>query len=1326
MPDFNDVVRHVILRITVDQAGLAESLAAARGKLAALKNSEKEINKERSKNHETVTKAIQAQNIALGDNERAHQAAQRARAGQSDSGAQAVRDQTKAINDETSAVKGQILEEAKAEQIRVKTRQSELDAIDARSRKAKDAAQQEIKNDVLIDGVKKKIEADQKQHDLDARARRSRENKQTVAEVEKALAEAKQIQEAARNLKLGGQTARTTKAAESSARVTAAQAKAAETVSRTAEVDERRARSEAREKQAAEDKKKREQEAEKRAADRAVREAARTLRAAGQEAERERKQQEREERAGASAAQRAAAKEERDRKAAEREAARAAAKEERDRKAAERESERVRQAAARDAERERKAAERDRKVAEREVERDRKKVEREYSQAVAENKRRDDRARADRYRPTRNLDEVVERAERSAYAEEVRRRQREAVRVSRDRQQHPFVAIFNDVARAASAATAGPDDTRYARSVRAMREVGQETGKVRVALAAFWRQWKTGEGDAVSVLEGIRYRVNNLRRELRSSNSPGGGGNLFHNLTGAIGEAAKAAGGALQSVAGHLFSFKGLIVLVAAAMGPLVAIIGAVGAAGLGLVSVLVSLSGVLLALPGLIGAAVAGFGALAIVMSPLSSVFSAFSAAQKEATANAKAGTTAQLDYRDALLSRRQAELAYQRAVQDLPRAEQKLSQARKQAARDIEDYRLARQKLRYDEEGAALGAESAELEFRKSLVDPTKTGLDRRIAQHNLEGAYFDKRDQDVAGRRLLEDSSEAFRKGIEGSDEYISALRGVQDATLDVSQTYVAWQKAILAVDKARKESLAGGTAASALQAELAKLPSQTRKVVQAILDLHDEYDDLRDDLSENIFGPLSKETGKFAEVLEDLRSFLTPVSVAIGELAKRALDLFTNPEWKKFFSDQGDEAAYIFEQLGDGALSLAGGLKAVVEEAAPFVRWLVDGVKSLAGEFDDWANSKAGRKSISDFLALTKKRIQEIWPIIKNVASGFADFFTALNSPGADGSADFTTKLIAGLTEASETFADLGKAALDPKSGFRKWLDNVGPLIKDVATFLGAAATSLGKMFSDPANMQEAHDLLKNLAEKWMPQLAGIFERLSESGAISGLAAAIGSIFDSINEFLDNGGIEALNVLAEVLVDLANVLKLLGEAGVLAGFASWAQDDSTDKDGKKKSTLATTDDVSGGALFGALTPVVDWLWAHAPKRMSGGLIEGVYQGIEDTARVMATPDEFIVRRSKVMQPGVKAFLRDFNEDRIKMSDLYGGLAAATSPQVMSMVPPTAQALTGAIPSVVNHTVNHAPLMGDVTIHNPVREKSENSLRRQVQIAAIRHRR
>jgi len=127
----------------------------------------------------------------------------------------------------------------------------------------------------------------------------------------------------------------------------------------------------------------------------------------------------------------------------------------------------------------------------------------------------------------------------------------------------------------------------------------------------------------------------------------------------------------------------------------------------------------------------------------------------------------------------------------------------------------------------------------------------------------------------------------------------------------------------------------------------------------------------------------------------------------------------------------------------------------------------------------------------------------------------------------------------------------------------------------------------------------------------------------------------------------------------------------------------------------------------------------------RKMSGGLIEGVYQGIQDTAKVWATPGEFMIRKSVVDQPGAKAFLSDFNEGRINPSHFFGGLAAATAP-VMSIVPPEAQTMTGSVPTVVNNTVNHAPVMGDVTINNPVRERSEHSLRRQVQIAAIRHRR
>jgi hypothetical protein len=131
--------------------------------------------------------------------------------------------------------------------------------------------------------------------------------------------------------------------------------------------------------------------------------------------------------------------------------------------------------------------------------------------------------------------------------------------------------------------------------------------------------------------------------------------------------------------------------------------------------------------------------------------------------------------------------------------------------------------------------------------------------------------------------------------------------------------------------------------------------------------------------------------------------------------------------------------------------------------------------------------------------------------------------------------------------------------------------------------------------------------------------------------------------------------------------------------------------------------------------------------AKGKMSGGIIEGVYQGIEDHVRILATPGEFMMRKRAVDEPGAKAILTDWNEGRIKVSDLVGGLAASTAPPVMSIVAPDTSNLTGRVPSVVNHTVNHAPVFGgDVVINNPVREKSEFSLRRQLQMSANRHRR
>jgi hypothetical protein len=123
----------------------------------------------------------------------------------------------------------------------------------------------------------------------------------------------------------------------------------------------------------------------------------------------------------------------------------------------------------------------------------------------------------------------------------------------------------------------------------------------------------------------------------------------------------------------------------------------------------------------------------------------------------------------------------------------------------------------------------------------------------------------------------------------------------------------------------------------------------------------------------------------------------------------------------------------------------------------------------------------------------------------------------------------------------------------------------------------------------------------------------------------------------------------------------------------------------------------------------------------KKQSGGLVDGLSDGRVDNRHHLLTPGEFVVRKKAVDQPGAKQLLHDINEGRLDPSVLYAGLNLAvrsTTSLASRRVPAVAPQAT----TVTNTNTRNAGLsLGDITIHNPVREPSGRSLRRTLQTLA-----
>lgn len=1119
MSELGNVVRHVILRIVVDQSTLAAELQKARQALKDHAKSEQEANRERVKDYDKVTSAIDRNSEAIDENADANEALERSRSKGAKAAEEAHRQRTKNIQDETEATRRQIREEAEAESIRAKSNQSTLDSIqkrtdrrlenlDKEAKREEELSSAERSNDILIDSLKTRLATEQRQRDEADAKRAAVEHDKEIARLNAEIAKTEKLNEATRNARLAGQTQRANSRNESQSRQDATDSRA---------------------------------------------DAARTTQAAKDQASLFDQQQTNSKRQAELDDKFQAAKTARERK---------------DLNDLAREKQQL--AAARNntstssIRKDTADIARDTAVARRSITEEQNRVVEKYAEPRAELQQQKLEESITSEVQKREL--IEERITSLRYSNERSAlRSEQAANRAGLRDERGFKGLAYTGTSLASgfrqnfASRDESTEVQTSRISNAFRSLGEDvskTGNSSNVVKRFYDELRKVPGSReIESMGRFRSALNGVRRAVDDLPRSGGGGpisrlgsNLLDNLDGI-------SDGITNRVSklGRVFGgFRGIILLVGVAFGPLAAILGSVGAAALGLASNLGALSGALLALPGLITSAVAGFGALALVIKPLSGVFSAFSAAQKEAaTATASGVTAAQsaaLAYQQAAFAQAQAQTAATRAVQDAPRALEALTEARRDATRKIEDYRTALKRLKYDEEGAELGVESSSLAYRTALADPTKTNLDRRIAQHDYQGSLNDQEDQQTSEKRLKEDSKTAFQKGIEGSDEVITATRNYQDALSNVTGTELALKAAIEATKKAQtQQATGGGTAAAELKAKLAELPPKTRDVVQSILDLNGAFKDMRKRLSELVFGPVSKDTGKFKDALKELESFLSPAAAAIGTLLDNAVKLLTNPEWKKFFATEGKEAGTTIGKLGQALLDAADGFRGIITSSKDFTDFVVNGIGKGAATFKNFANStdKDGKSPITKFLEITKKRIQEFVPIIKDFADGIGGFFTALNTPNKGEKKDFTTKINDGILGIAENFKKLGEQAAKPNSGFRKWLDEVGPLLKDVVGFLGSAGSFFGKLFADKDNVEEAKKILGVLSDKILPYLVTTFDNLSKSGVISKIFSGIGDAIDGINNFLKGGGTTALSVFATIVENIGTTIDFLSK-------------------------------------------------------------------------------------------------------------------------------------------------------------------------------------
>ena len=623
-----------------------------------------------------------------------------------------------------------------------------------------------------------------------------------------------------------------------------------------------------------------------------------------------------------------------------------------------------------------------------------------------------------------------------------------------------------------------------------------------------------------------------------------------------------------------------IIAAVVAALNPLVALLGAVGMAAFGLASNIASLSGAFLALPGILSAVVAGIGSVVAAMGGVGNVFKTFNA-MKKATGGSTGGAVGEsaAERADRLA---RAELNLARAQRNVQKAQQSLNKAREQALKDLIDLRLEVSRASLNEERALVSLQEARDNYNNVMADPGSQLGDKMDAALRIKEAEAELEDVRRRNAEAQKELNEAERKGIENSDQVLDAKENLQDAILDEREAQRNLQKEY-AGTSAGASALA--TATNEYQEALAKLSPSARTFVLALIALQGQWEEMRRSLQEAFFSEFVDQIDKLPQIIQNIGNFLRPAASSMGRFVDSFLQLLASPEWSSDIILIGESNGRILDSMGDGAISLMNALKDLMIAAAPFTEWLVSSLAIGAENFAELV--KNGRESgdLARWLETVAGRLERWWNIIKNIGETLFNYGAA--------SSEFGDWLSEGFLEKTEGWKENSKEAREEGSEFQKFLENIKPLLSAVNDLFASFFGWLGEEIMDPANIQDATDLVTLIDEELGPALSGFFDALAETDIDESFVKALASIVESLTALIEAGGGAGFEAFFDTLVwffgELANFAKSLPE-GAFAGALSF---------------LGVMAGLSFIGKFTGLTSAIGWLLKLDKAKFLGAL-------------------------------------------------------------------------------------------------------------------------
>ncbi|MFC9432680.1 transglycosylase SLT domain-containing protein [Nocardia sp. NPDC057030] len=493
-----------------------------------------------------------------------------------------------------------------------------------------------------------------------------------------------------------------------------------------------------------------------------------------------------------------------------------------------------------------------------------------------------------------------------------------------------------------------------------------------------------------------------------------------------------------------------------------VAIAGTAGVlADLASITAAVAKAGQTIALVPAIGfAGLAGVGSIASGASGIVGAFKAASAASKDASDSMRS-------QRDAAEAIAEAEYQLDRANQTALTSQRSLSDVYRDASRSLRDMNDDLVDQKFATQDAALSVQEAAQRLQKVQFDVTADSTTRARAKLSYDEAVQRLKEQSQKTQDLSQDTAEANRKGVEGSDAVVAARDRIAEAIH-------AQTRAEQALEKAREDASKGSAKDDALAKAMAKLSPNAKEFVNDVRALGPAWREAQQASQDALTAKLGPDVTRLAQVqLPALRDGMVGINTAINSGLRASLASLSSDTNKADFKTSLGNTAEAFRRAAEGARPLTDATTKLITVGTGFLPAFGDAIRHASVDFDHFIQRTAADGSLKKFMQGGIDAARELTQTIGHIGSAIGGVFRAAGGGNALHDLEALTDRIAtfvksteGQTKLREYFDD-GRAALDKIKplleqlpsimdsvidGFKTWSGIVVPFLTTAAKLL----------------------------------------------------------------------------------------------------------------------------------------------------------------------------------------------------------------------------------------------------------------------------------